>query len=95
MISYDLYVNNNQIGHGQYGQKYEGASESSTYLPLTQHNSETITIKAQLINDGNYPLTWSALQSNTGKIRITGTVYYSTHSPFAGQSYSKNFDFTK
>jgi LEA14-like dessication related protein len=95
MISYDLYVNGNMIVHGQYGQKYEGASESSTYLPLTQHNSEIITIKAQLINDGNNPLSWSAMQSNTGKIRIAGTVYYSTHSPFAGQSYSKNFDFTK
>jgi LEA14-like dessication related protein len=95
MLSYDIYVNGIQLGHGQYGQKYEGTSESSTYLPLTQHNSETITVKAQLVNDGNNPQTWSALQSDTGKIRIAGIVYYSTHSPFAGQSYSKNFDFTK
>ncbi len=95
MLSYDVYVNGIQLGHGQYGQKYEGSSESSTYLPLTQHNSETITNKAQLTNDGNNPQAWSALQSDTGKIRIAGTVYYSTHSPFAGQSYSKNFDFTK
>ena len=95
MLSYDVYVNGVSIGHGQYGQKYEGASESSTYLPLTQHNSETITIKTQLINDGNNPQVWSALQSGTGKIRVLGTAYYSTHSPFAGESYSKDFDFTK
>ena len=93
MLSYDVDVNGITIGHGQYGQKYEGASESSTYLPLTQHNSETITVKAQLINDGNNPQVWSSLQNGTGKIRIQGTVYYSTHSPFAGQSYSKDFDF--
>jgi len=93
MLSYDVNVNGITIGHGQYGQKYEGASESSTYLPLTQHNSEIITIKAQLINDGNNPQVWSSLQNSTGKIRIQGTIYYSTHSPFAGQSYSKDFDF--
>ena len=93
MLSYDIYVNGVPIGHGQYGQKYEGASESSTYLPLTQHNSEVITNKAQLINDGNNPQVWSALQNGTAQIRINGTTYYSTHSPFAGQSYSKDFDF--
>jgi LEA14-like dessication related protein len=93
MLSYDIYVNGVSIGHGQYGQKYEGASDSSTYLPLTQHNSELITNKAQLINDGNNPQVWAALQNGTAQIRINGTTYYSTHSPFAGQSYSKDFDF--
>ena len=93
MLSYDIYVNGVPIGHGQYGQKYEGASDSSTYLPLTQHNSEIITNKAQLINDGNNPQVWSALQNGTAQIRINGTTYYSTHSPFAGESYSKDFDF--
>jgi len=95
MLSYDVNVNGITIGHGQYGEKYEGASDSSTYLPLTQHNSETITVKAQLINDGNNPQVWSSLQNGTGEIRIQGTVYYSTHSPFAGQRYSKDFNFTK
>ena len=88
-----VYINGVSIGHGQYGQKYEGASDSSTYLPLTQHNSKLITNKAQLINDGNNPQVWAALQNGTAQIRINGTTYYSTHSPFAGQSYSKDFDF--
>ncbi|MDE1769411.1 MAG: hypothetical protein KGI28_02505 [Thaumarchaeota archaeon] len=95
MLSYDVNVNGVTIGHGQYGQKYEGASDSSTYLPLTQHNSETISVQAQIINDGNNPQVWSALQSGTGNIKIQGTAYYSTHSPFAGESYSKDFNFTK
>ena len=93
MLSYDIYVNGVSIGHGQYGEKYEGASDSSTYLPLTQHNSEIITNQAQLLNDGNNPQIWSALQSGTAQIRINGTTYYSTHSPFAGQTYSTDFDF--
>jgi LEA14-like dessication related protein len=95
MISYDVYVNGVTLGHGQYGQKYEGTSESSYYMPLTQHNSEIITNKAQLQNDGNNPQVWSALQSGTAEIRISGTTYYSTHTPFAGQTYSKDFNFTK
>lgn len=95
MLSYEVYVNGVLMGHGQYGQKYEGASDSSTYMPLTQHNSETITNNAQLHNDGNNPKTWSALQIGNGKIGISGTAYYSTHTPFAGQSYSKDFNFTK
>jgi LEA14-like dessication related protein len=93
MLSYDIYVNGVSIGHGQYGEKYEGASDSSTYLPLTQHNSEMITNQAQLINDGNNPQIWSALQSGKAQIRINGTTYYSTHTPLAGDSYSKDFDF--
>jgi LEA14-like dessication related protein len=93
MLSYDIYVNGVSLGHGQYGEKYEGASDSSTYLPLTEHNSEMITNQAQLINDGNNPQIWSALQSGTAQIRINGTTYYSTHTPFAGESYSKDFDF--
>ena len=93
MLSYDIYVNGVSIGHGQYGEKYEGASDSSTYLPLTQHNSEIITNQAQLTNDGNNPQIWSALQSGTAQIRINGTTYYSTHSPLAGQTYSQDFDF--
>lgn len=95
MLSYGVYVNGVLMGQGQYGEKYEGASDSSTYLPLTQHNSETITNKAQLHNDGNNPKIWSILQAGTGKIGISGTAYYSTHTPFAGQSYSKDFNFTK
>ncbi len=93
MLSYDIYVNGVSIGHGQYGEKYEGASDNSTYLPLTEHNSEIITNQAQLINDGNNPQIWSALQSGKAQIRINGTTYYSTHTPLAGDSYSKDFDF--
>jgi LEA14-like dessication related protein len=95
MLSYDVNVNGVTIGHGQYGQKYEGTSESSYYLPLTQHNSETITNKVVLHDDGNSPEAWSAIHNSTAKIRISGTAYYSTHTPFAGQTYSKDFNFTK
>lgn len=95
MVGYDIFANGVQIGHGQYGQRYEGSWESSNYLPLTQHNSETITIDAKITNDGNNPQAWSALQNHNVKLRFTGTAYYSTHSAMSGQSYTKDFDFSQ
>lgn len=95
MVGYDISANGVLIGHGQYGQRYEGSWESSNYLPLTQHNSETITVDTKITNDGNNPQTWSALQSHNVKLHLTGTAYYSTHSAFSGQSYTKDFDFSQ
>jgi LEA14-like dessication related protein len=95
MVGYDIYANGVMIGHGQYGQRYEGSWESSNYLPLTQHNSEEITVDAKITNDGNNPQIWSAIQNHTVKLRFAGTAYYSTHSAFSGQSYSKDFEFSQ
>jgi LEA14-like dessication related protein len=93
MVTYDIYANGVVIGHGQYGQRYDGTWESSSYLPLTQHNSEIITVDTKIINDGNNPQIWSALQNHAAAFRFNGTAYYSTHSAFAGQAYTKDFDF--
>jgi LEA14-like dessication related protein len=95
MVGYEIYANGVMIGHGQYGQRYEGSWESSNYLPLTQHNSEEITVDAKITNDGNNPQIWSALHNHNVKLRFAGTAYYSTHSAFSGQSYSKDFEFSQ
>ena len=95
MINYGIYANGILVGHGAFGQRYEGSLESSNYLPLVQHNSEVITNKAQLHNDGNNPDAWSALQKGTAKITLSGTVYYGTNTAFSGQNLSTDFDFTK
>ena len=95
MVGYDIFANDVRIGHGQFGQRYEGTWESSDYLPLTQHNSETITVDAKITNDGNNPQVWSALKNNNIKLRFTGTAYYSTHSAFSGQSFTTDFEFTQ
>ncbi len=95
MINYDIYANGVLLGHGEYGQRYEGSWESSTYLPLVEQNSEVVTNKAQLHNDGNNPDVWSALQQGTAKITVLGTIYYGTNTAFSGQNLSTDFDFTK
>lgn len=93
MVSYDIYYNDLVIGHGQYGQRYEGTWQSSYYLPLTQHNTETISNDVQIQNDGNNPQFWSSLQAGQGKFKITGTIFYSTNTAFSGQGFSKDFAF--
>ncbi|MDE1728152.1 MAG: hypothetical protein KGI02_02250 [Thaumarchaeota archaeon] len=95
MVSYDIYANGIVIGHGQYGERYQGSWESSSYLPLTQHNSEIISVDTKLLNDGNNPEVWSALQNHAVQFRFTGTVYYSTHSAFSGQTYNRDFNFSQ
>ena len=95
MVNYGIYANGVLVGHGTFGQRYEGSLESSNYLPLVEHNSEVITNKAQLHNDGNNPEVWSALQQGTAKITVSGTTYYGTNTAFSGQSLSTDFDFTK
>ena len=95
MINYAIYANGVLVGHGEYGQRYEGSWESSNYLPLVELNSEIVTSKAQLHNDGNNPEVWSALQQGTAKITVSGTIYYGTNTVFSGQNLSTDFDFTK
>jgi len=95
MINYAIYANGVLVGHGEFGQRYEGSWESSNYLPLVEQNSEVITNKAQLHNDGNNPEVWSALQNGTAKITMSGTIYYGTNTVFTGQNLSTDFDFTK
>ena len=95
MINYAIYANGVLVGHGEFGQRYEGSWESSNYIPLVEQNSEVVTNKAQLHNDGNNPEVWSALQHGTAKITVSGTIYYGTNTVFTGQNLSTDFNFTK
>lgn len=95
MLSYKVFANGVLVGHGQFGDRYEGSFQSSTYLPLVPHNSETITGKADLKNDGNNPDAWSALQKGTAKITVSGSMVYATNTAFSGQTFNNDFNFTK
>ncbi len=94
-ITYEIHANGVLIGHGQYGQTYEGSFQSSYYLPLVPHNSETISNNAQIHNDGNNPVVWTALQKGTAKITISGNVAFATNTMFSGKNFNKDFNFTK
>ena len=94
-ITYEVHANGVLIGHGQFGQEYEGSFQSSYYLPLVPHNSETISNNAQIHNDGNNPDAWAALQKGTATITVAGNIAYATNTVFSGQNFNNDFDFTK
>jgi len=94
-ITYDLYENGILIGHGQIGERLEGALESSNYYTLVEHYTNQLDGKVILENTGNNPDLWSALQKNDAKWVIMGQAFYNTNTVLSGQPGSVNFNSTQ
>ncbi|MDE1861322.1 MAG: hypothetical protein KGI33_00255 [Thaumarchaeota archaeon] len=93
-IDYKIYADGVMVGHGSIGQRFQGSWDSSYYYPLIAGSAQTISGTANLKNTGNYPTVWSALEKNTAKISISGSVYYATKTAFSGHDYAQTFNFT-
>ena len=94
-ITYDLYENGVLVGHGQIGQKLEGALESSNYYTLVEHYTNQMDGKVTIQNTGNNPELWSALQKSDTKWNIMGKAFYNTNTVLSGQPGSVDFNFTQ
>ena len=94
-ITYDLYENNVLVGHGQIGEKLEGALESSNYYTLVGHYTNQLDGKVTIENTGNNPELWSALQKSDTKWNIVGQAYYNTNTVLSGQPGSVSFNSTQ
>ncbi len=94
-ITYDLYENGVLVGHGQIGERLEGALQSSNYYTLVERYTNQLDGKVLLENTGNNPELWSALQKNNTKWRIVGQAFYNTNTVLSGQPGSVNFNFTQ
>ena len=94
-ITYDLYENGILVGHGQIGERLEGALESSNYYTLVEHYTNQLDGKVILENTGNNPDLWSALQKNDAKWVIMGQAFYNTNTVLSGQPGSVNFNSTQ
>jgi len=94
-ITYDLYENGILVGHGQIGEKLEGALGSSNYYTLVEHYTNQISGKVVLENTGNNPELWSTLQKTDTKWSIIGQAFYNTNTVLSGQPGSVDFNFTK
>ena len=94
-ITYDLYENGVLVGHGQIGERLEGALQSSNYYTLVERYTNQLDGKVILENTGNNPELWSALQKNNTKWRIVGQAFYNTNTVLSGQPGSVNFNFTQ
>ncbi|MDE1726015.1 MAG: hypothetical protein KGH89_01960 [Thaumarchaeota archaeon] len=94
-INYVIYYGPTVIGHGEIGQGYEDNWQSSYYFPLVAGTSSNIQDNAVIVNTGNYPDIWSAIQKGTSKITVSGTAYYAVKTAFSGSDYTTDFNFTK
>ena len=94
-ITYDLYENGVLIGHGQIGERLEGALESSNYYTLVEHYTNQLDGKVILENTGNNPELWSAIQKNDTKGSIAGQAFYNTNTVLSGQPGSIMFNSTQ
>jgi hypothetical protein len=94
-ITYDLYENGVLVGHGQIGERLEGALESSNYYTLVEHYTNQLDGKVTIQNTGNNPQLWSALQKSDTKWNIVGQAYYNTNTVLSGQPGSVGFNSTQ
>ncbi len=94
-ITYDLYENGVLVGHGQIGQRLEGAWESSNYYPLVEHYTNQLDGKVTIENTGNNPELWSALQKSDTKWNVMGKAFYNTNTVLGGHPGSADFNFTQ
>jgi len=94
-ITYDLYENGILVGHGQIGQRLEGALESSNYYTLVEHYPNQMDGKVTIQNTGNNPELWSALQKSDTKWNIMGQAFYNTNTVLGGHPGSVDFNFTQ
>ena len=94
-ITYDLYENGVLIGHGQIGEKLEGALESSNYYTLVGHYTNQLGGKVTIENTGNNPELWSALKKSDTKWNIVGEAFYNTNTVLSGQPGSVSFNSTQ
>ena len=90
------YSNEKQISGGQIGSRPEGMVEfGSDYYTLLGNNSILLKDKIVLKNTGNTSELWSALESNTAKWRVSGTVFFNLSSMTSGQENEIHFEFVK
>ena len=89
------YSDSEQIGGGQIGTRAEGMVEfGNNFFTLLGENSILLRDKIQLMNTGNTPELWSALENDTSTWKVSGTVFYNLSSMTSGQENELNFEFT-
>ena len=90
------YSNEKQISGGQIGSRPEGMVEfGSDYYVLLGENSILLKDKIVLKNTGNTPELWYGVESNNGKWRVSGDVFFNQSSMTSGQENELHFEFVK
>ena len=97
MIRYSVFEDGTKIGTKSIGDRAApgGLVSASNYFTILNDRPSIIKDEFTIMNDGNIPEIWSALQSDSADWRITGDAFYNLSSMTSGGENEINFDFVR
>ena len=95
MIRYSVFEDGTKIGTKSIGDRGApgGLVSASNYFTILNDRPSIIKDEFTIMNDGNIPEIWSALENDSANWRITGDAYYNLSSMTAGGENEVTFDF--
>ena len=97
MIRYNVFEDGTKIGTKSIGDRGApgGLVAASNYFTILSDRPSIIKDEFTIMNDGNIPEIWSALESNSPNWRITGDAFYNLSSMTSGGENEIKFDFVR
>ena len=97
MIRYNVYEDGMKIGTKSIGDRAApgGLVGASNYFTILNYRPSIIKDEFTIVNDGNIPEIWAALESDSANWRITGDAFYNLSSMTSGGENEIQFDFVR
>lgn len=97
MIRYNVYEDGTKIGTKSIGDRGApgGLVAASNYFTILNDRPSIIKDEFTIVNDGNIPEIWSALENDSANWRVTGDAFYNLSSMTSGGENELKFDFVR
>ena len=97
MIRYNVFEDGTKIGTKSIGDRGApgGLVAASNYFTILNDRPSIIKDEFTIMNDGNKPEIWAALESDSANWRITGDAFYNLSSMTSGGENEIQFDFVR
>ena len=97
MIRYNVFEDGTKIGTKSIGDRGApgGLVAASNYFTILNDRPSIIKDEFTIMNDGNIPEIWAALESDSANWRITGDAFYNLSSLTSGGENEIQFDFVR
>ena len=97
MIRYSVFEDGTKIGTKSIGDRGApgGLVAASNYFTILNDRPSIIKDEFTIINDGNIPEIWSALENDSANWRISGDAFYNLSSMTSGGENEIKFDFVR
>ena len=97
MIRYSVFEDGTKIGTKSIGDRGApgGLVAASNYFTILNDRPSIIKDEFTIMNDGNIPEIWTALENDSANWRITGDAFYNLSSMTSGGENELKFDFVR